>query len=49
MNITLESGIDVPPCINVASGKFDKKNKRSPWKKIQKLLNVGVHLFRTLE
>ena len=29
---TLESGIDVAPWINVASGKFDKKNKRSPLK-----------------
>ena len=25
--LTLESGIDVDPWINVASGKFDKKNK----------------------
>ena len=29
---TLESGINVAPWINVASGKFDKKNKRSPLK-----------------
>ena len=29
---TLESGIDVAPWINVASGKFDKKNKGSPLK-----------------
>ena len=28
--ITLESGISVPPWINVAPGKFSKKNKRSP-------------------
>ena len=27
---TLEFGINVPPWINVAFGKFDKKNKRSP-------------------
>ena len=27
---TLESGIKVPPWINVAPGKFDKKNNRSP-------------------
>ena len=27
---TLESGINVPPWINVAPGKFGKKNKRSP-------------------
>ena len=27
---TLESGINVAPWINVAPGKFDKKNKRSP-------------------
>ncbi len=32
MGSTLESGIDVAPLINVASGKFDKKNKRSPLK-----------------
>jgi hypothetical protein len=29
---TLESGIDVAPAINVASGKVDKKNKDSPLK-----------------
>ena len=29
---TIESGIDVAPWINVDSGKFDKKNKRSPLK-----------------
>ena len=29
---TLESGIDVAPWIKVASGKFDKKNKRNPLK-----------------
>ena len=28
--ITLESGINVPPWINVAHGKFGKKNKHSP-------------------
>ena len=28
---TLESGIDATPWINVASGKFDEKNKHSPW------------------
>ena len=27
---TLESEINVPPWINVALGKFGKKNKRSP-------------------
>ena len=27
---TLESGINVPPWINVAPGKFGKKNKHSP-------------------
>ena len=27
---TLESGINVAPWINIASGKFVKKNKRSP-------------------
>ena len=27
---TLESGINVPPWITVAPGKFGKKNKRSP-------------------
>ena len=27
---TQESGINVPPWINVASGKFDKQNKHSP-------------------
>ena len=27
---TLESGINIPPLINVAPGKFGKKNKRSP-------------------
>ena len=26
------SGIDIAPWINVASGKFDKKNKHSPLK-----------------
>ena len=31
-DFTLESGINVAPWINVASGKFDKKNKRSPLK-----------------
>ena len=31
-NTTLESGIDVAPWINVASGQFYKKNKRSPLK-----------------
>mgnify|MGYP006903828952 CR=1 FL=1 len=29
---TLDSEINVAPWINVASGKFDKKNKRSPLK-----------------
>ena len=29
---TLESGIDVAPWLNEASGKFDKENKRSPLK-----------------
>ena len=28
--ITLESGINIAPWINVAYGKFGKKNKRSP-------------------
>ena len=28
--LTLESGINVAPWINVASGKFGKKNQRSP-------------------
>ena len=27
---TLESGINIPPWINIAPGKFGKKNKRSP-------------------
>ena len=27
---TLESGINVAPWINIAPGKFGKKNKRSP-------------------
>ena len=27
---TLESGINVPPWINIDPGKFGKKNKRSP-------------------
>ena len=31
-NPTLDSRIDVAPWINVASGKFDKKNKGSPLK-----------------
>ena len=30
--ITLESEINVAPWINVASGKFDSKNKRSPFR-----------------
>ena len=30
---TLESGINVPPCINIAPGTFDKNNKRSPLNK----------------
>ena len=29
---TLESGINIGPRINVASGKFDKKNRRGPLK-----------------
>ena len=29
-NTTLESGINVPPWINIAPGKFGKKNKLSP-------------------
>ena len=28
--VTLESGMNISPCINVAPGKFAKKNKRSP-------------------
>ena len=27
---TLESGINIAPWINIAPGKFGKKNKRSP-------------------
>ena len=30
IQVTLESGINIPPWINVAPGKFGKKNKRSP-------------------
>ena len=32
ISTTLESWIDVAPWINIASGKFDKKNKDSPLK-----------------
>ena len=34
---TLESGINVPPWINVAPGKFGKNNKFSP--------NYTLHLY----
>ena len=30
---TLDSGIYVAPWINIASGKFDKNNNRSPLKR----------------
>ena len=47
---TLESGINVAPWINIAPGKFGKKNKRSPiynlylyyWNRLYELQNKAV-------
>ena len=36
----LESGIDVASCINVASGKFDRKNKYCPLKHANLCSNI---------
>ena len=40
---TLESGINIPPWINIAPGTFDKKNKHSPLNKRSPLLKVAYN------
>ena len=40
--VTLGSGINVPPGINVPFGTFDKRNKCAPWKIDPSCLKIAI-------